>query len=294
MKNKVYQIIVDRILEAIEKGAVPPWVKPWHSRHTLPTNLISKKPYRGFNAMFLYMVSQGFESNYYLTYKQAVGLGGKVRKGEKGFPVVFWSFLEDKDEDGNPVLDSKGQPKKHVLTRYYTVFNTDQCEGLEDKVPKPEARPAVDTIKEAEEIVLRYRVNNERLKIRTGSEAFYNPALDIITVPSINDFEKAVNYYATLFHEMGHSTGHKDRLARKGVTNIDGFGTEQYGKEELIAELTASFLCGEAGFEEQIEKSSTSYIKGWIEKIKESPELLVESAQAAQKAADYVLREEEA
>jgi antirestriction protein ArdC len=298
MKNKVYDVVVDRMIEAIEGGALPPWVKPWNSvAGGTPMNLISKKPYRGFNSLLLSVCGSMFSSPYFLTYKQADALGGKVRKGEHSLPVVFWTFLEDKDDDGNVILNSKGQPKKHVLTRYYNVFNTDQVDGIEDKIPTVEKPETTDfhPDNKADEIIKNYQlqeVDSDLTIAYRGDQAFYQPTTDSITVPKPEDFTGSVNFYATLFHEMGHSTGHASRLARKGIVNNDEFGSDLYAKEELIAELTASFLCGVAGFEEAIEKNSASYLKSWLKVIKESPNMLVESAQGAQKAADYILNEE--
>jgi antirestriction protein ArdC len=299
--NKVYKVIVDRILKTIEDGGLAPWQKPWHATAggELPRNLVSKKPYRGINLLLLSCCGASYNSPYWLSFKQCSNLGGKVRKGEHSFPIIFWTFLEDKDEDGNPVLDAHGRPKKHVLIRYYNVFNTDQCEGLEGKVPEPVVveKPKFTPIESGRKIIDKYLKDQKAAGhtlgyVERGDRAFYSPAIDAVTVPEPAAFNKPVNFYATVFHELGHSTGHKDRLSRKGVTETEGFGSEPYAKEELIAELTASFLCGVAGFEEEIEKNSAAYLKGWLEAIKAAPELLVESAQAAHKAADYVLNEE--
>lgn len=291
--NKVYDVIASRIIEAIENGALPPWVKPWNSvGGGIATNLISKKAYRGVNALLLSLCSTGYDTGYFVSYKQCKTLGGTVRKGEHGFPIVFWSFLEDKDTEGHVVVDAKGNPKRHCITRFYTVFNVGQCDGLEGKyeLPKTVTISKFEAIQRGEDIIATYLEQNPELALNHGGDrACYSPSADSIQLPTAASFIGPVNYYATAFHEIGHSTGHASRLNRKGITEATGFGSDLYAKEELIAELTCTYVCGVAGFEDAIEKNSAAYLKGWMEKIKEDPALLINAAQGAQKAADYIL-----
>src|SRR5438552_1010716 len=209
-----YQIITEKIIEQLEKGAVP-WRKPW--RTILPQNLVSKKEYRGINSILLNCFP--FEHPYFLTFKQAKTLGGNVRRGEKGLPIVFWQFLEDEETE-----------EKFPLLRYYTVFNVAQCDGIAvPKLPNHNDEP----IEECERIVSGMP-NPPDIEFG-GNQAFYVPSRDLITIPARQRFDNAEEFYSTLLHEMAHSTGHISRLNRKGIHESGvGFGTEVYSQEELV------------------------------------------------------------
>ena len=290
IKKDVYQIITDRILEAMGQGQIP-WQRPWNGKELAPRNLKTKKAYRGANPFLL--MATGYASPYWLTYKQAKELGGQVKQGEKGFPVVFWKFLDAKDDKGQPELDNKGQPKKVPLLRYYTVFNVEQCEGLpEEKIPVHNAKVSEhEAIETAESIVENMPKRPEIQHGRTG--AYYRPSTDSVGMPDKDSFFNTPEYYSTLFHELGHATGHESRVGRKGVTGTDGqwssFGSVPYAKEELVAEMTASFLCGQAGILNATVNNSVAYLQSWKAKLKEDPKLFVHAAANAQKAADFIL-----
>lgn len=275
--SAVYQIITDRILGLLEKGTIP-WKKPWNSSVGLPKNLVSKKEYRGVNTFLLGALS--YEVPYFLTFNQAKELGGAPKKGEKGCPVAFWKMLDGEIKDG--------KKEKIPLLRYYTVFNVSQCEGIpESKLPKIEKRNN-NPIEDAEKIVSEMQ---KAPKVVMGmSRAAYCPSLDVVEMPDRNAFKDSESYYSTLFHELTHSTGHKSRLNRKGITEEKAsFGTQSYGKEELVAEMGASFLCGTVGIINSVIEDNAAYLAGWISRIKEDPKLVVNAAGAAQKAADFIL-----
>ena len=278
MGKSIYQIVNEKIVEQLQKGVVP-WRMPWRQAG-VPSNFISKKAYRGINVFLLAV--QGYTSPYWLSFKQCNGLGGKVRKGEHSTLVIYWKILESWKEN----TDGKRELKKVPLLRYYQVFNVEQCEGL--KLP-----PVVDGDKldfqplELAEAVVEGYLDKPELQSKEN-QAYYSPSLDIVNMPKMENFKSVSGYYASLFHELAHSTGHGDRLGRDGITASTGFGSERYSKEELVAEFGASFLCGLCGIESELENSA-SYIKGWMEKISENEKWLVCSATQGQKAVEYML-----
>lgn len=268
-----YDRITERIVALLEQGTVP-WHKPWKAKTGLPRNLITKKPYRGVNVILL--MSMEYESPFWLTYHQATELGGSVRKGEKSCPVVFWKPLKVADEES-------GDEKKIPLLRIYHVFNSSQCDGL--KLTPTANEPLVHTAKPAE-IVL----NMPRPPaIRHGmARAYYSPSDDEVGMPDRGLFEAESGYYATLFHELVHSTGHKSRLHRSTLIQNTGFGSDPYSREELIAELGSAFLCGYAEIVDQTIDNSAAYLEGWLKQLRYDRTLIVQAAAQAQKAADYI------
>jgi antirestriction protein ArdC len=280
-RSDVYQIVTDRIMDLLNRGIVP-WHKPWSTSpgsRAMPRNLSSGKPYRGINIFLLSCA--GFESPWFLTYKQAAEKGGNVRKGEKGFPVVFWKRLAVEDK-------ATGEGKLIPLLRYYTVFNVSQCEGIKDPAATPVAvPPEFSPIAEAEHVANSY-ANGPKIGHGPGG-AYYSPISDRINLPPRESFDSPAHYYATLFHELGHSTGHKDRLAREGITSSDGFGNHLYSKEELVAEMTSAMLSGISGIDgSAILDNSAAYIANWLHKLRDDRKLVVTAAAQAQKAADLI------
>lgn len=275
MSTKAYDVITDRVIEKLEAGTVP-WTKPWHGSAGMPKNLVSKKQYRGINVFLLHCL--GYESPYFLTYKQATKLGGHVRKGEKGCPVVFWKWLIKSDEDGTE--------HRLPLLRYYTVFNVCQCDGIEAPaldVPEREHNP----IEAAEQITNQMQNRPEVRHGHTG--ASYSPSEDLVRMPRPEVFDAGERYHATLFHELTHSTGHASRLDRNLDTALAPFGSPDYSREELVAEMGAAFLCGESGILDTNIEQSAAYIDGWLRKLKNDRKLVVTAAAQAQKAADFIL-----
>lgn len=273
MNIKAYERITERIVGLLEQGTVP-WHRPWSATTGLPRNLVTKRPYRGINPFML--MASGYESPHWLTFRQAIQLGGSVKKGEKACPVVFWKPLQVTDEKTE-------ESKKISLLRLYYVFNVAQCEGLKN-VPA-EDDSFVTT--EATEIVARMP---QPPTIKSGmSHAFYTPVNDIVGMPERKRFTTEDGYHATLFHELVHATGHEKRLKRQSITERNGFGSDPYCKEELIAELGSAFLCGHAGIVERTIDSSAAYIENWLTQLKSDKTLIVYAAAQAQKAADFIL-----
>ena len=276
MNNQsVYERITRRILGKLQSGVIP-WKATWRGAG-LPLNAVSKKPYRGVNILML--ASEQYDSPFWMTYKQARELGGCVRSGENGVPVIFWKWLERVEEE-------TGDKIKIPLLKHYIVFNALQCDGL-----NLEGRGEVGTgIDSCDEIVSSYLSREPGLTLQnTKSYPFYLPATDLVNVPAITSFESAEDYYNTLFHELTHSTGHRDRLDR-GLSKPSGFASEKYSKEELVAELGASFLSGIAGIENQTIEDSAGYIWGWMRALEKDATLLVHAGAQAQRAVDYILK----
>jgi antirestriction protein ArdC len=273
--STVYQIITEQILKQLEAG-VAPWHKPWATE--LPKNLVSGRAYRGINVFLL--ASQGYGSPYWLTYRQATERGGHVRKGQHGTRIVYWKVDSREVEDpDNPEEVTK---RTAILLRYYVVFNTEQCEGIE----APEPPRVVNPIGECEHIVA--RMPNPPA-FEQDSRAWYRPATDTVGMPARGSFESGEAYYSTLFHELTHSTGHPKRIGREGIERLNTFGSESYSKEELVAEMGAAMLAGVAGIERRTLANSAAYLKSWIDVLRADSRMVVFAASAAQKAADYIL-----
>lgn len=286
-KTDPYQLITDRIISLLEQG-VAPWHKTWVASggENAPKNLISKKEYNGIN--YFILSAQGYESPYWLTFNQAKDKGGHIRKGEKGTPVVFWKITEKENMKGE--IDPKtGKVKKEkfFLLRYYTVFNVEQTEGI--NYPKPEKVEVSEKERiEKAEAIINNMPNAPKISFG-GNQAFYQPSTDRVQVPAIEAYEHTEHYYGTIFHELSHSTGHKSRLDRKGISETHHFGDKEYSKEELIAEMASAFLCGRCGIEEVTLNDSASYLQNWINVLKGDKRLVILAASAAQKAANYIL-----
>ena len=285
-KIDIYQAVTDRILETLDKGTVP-WRHPIKRSSTgdgLPRSMSSGKPYRGVNIFLLAMTSwaKGYESGYWLTYKQAKQQGGQVRKGEKASLVIFWKRYATTDKES-------GEKKVVPVIRHYNVFNAEQCEGIEapDAVqPDPDAEPFVP-IDQAERIVAGY-ADGPAIEYG-GSQAFYRPGEDLVRIAVPDRFIDHESYYATLFHELAHSTGHSKRLDRGLDQKLAPFGSADYSKEELTAEMGAAFLAAAAGISPPTIDQSAAYIDGWRKKLKGDKKLVVQAAGAGQRAADHVL-----
>lgn len=281
----VYEIVADRIMKELAKGVVP-WQKPWATHADRRPVNISGRPYNGVNRILLGM--GGFSSPFFATFNQIRKAGGTVRKGEHGTPVVFFKVSER--------TNAVGDVEKFPLFRYTTAFNAEQCDGLiipesikQKFDPKLEAAAPAQKIAAAQAIV-DHMPNRPTLNIVDGGAAFYKPSTDTVTVPSLGQYTEdlAGEFYSTMFHELGHSTGHESRLNREEISNPHKFTSHTYGVEELTAELTSAFLCSEAGIDNTL-KNSAAYIGNWMNIIMESPRIIVQASSRAQKAADYIL-----
>ncbi len=276
--QKINTMITARLVERIEATNTLPWKKPWTSISLMPKNLVTQKPYRGVNVFLLHML--GYASPYFLSLKQVNAMGGKVRKGEKSCPVVFWRFVEAKEDS-----DQKG----YAMLRYYRVFNTEQCEGLpESKVPVVEIPTREHTPLEVAEHLIQSMPNLPRIN-HARTLASYSPSMDVVSMPSPEWFTTGEEYYGALFHELSHSTGHESRVGRKAIMTKNEFGSHAYSQEELVAEMTSAFLCGYAEILLCTENNQAAYLKGWLKRLKSDPTMLVKAGGEAQKAFDWIM-----
>jgi antirestriction protein ArdC len=287
----VYQAITNRLIEKLEAGCVP-WRKPWRSIGA-PRSLASKKFYRGINVWLLTV--QGYTSPYWATIRQINELGGAVPKGEKATPVVFWRIyldgVEIKAGEQEPEEEeAQEHGKRRFVLRYFSVFNTEQCDlpaAIVEKLAVPEQRQ-LDPIEACEKILA--GMPNPPEIVHAGDKAFYSPATDRVTMPPRSLFESAEEYWATLWHECaGHATGHPKRLNRDSIKEAAPFGSAVYSAEEILAEMAAAYMCGITGIENRTLDNSAAYLAGWLARLRNDRKFIVHAAAQAQKAVDYVL-----
>ena len=286
--QNTYERITEQMLRMLDEGTAP-WRKPWTTLGIKPTSLSTGKAYRGINHLMLWFVAeeQGYTSPFWGTYKQITERGGQVRKGEKSTTVVLWSQVPDrerKDENGDAVM--------RWFMKGFNVFNSEQADwqdGTAPVVPELTERSEVDVLAAAEEIVQNYLSNNGPTLTFGGDRAFYRPSSDAVRVPERSQFDGTGEFYSTLFHELGHSTGHESRLNREGVVAEHAFGDAVYSREELVAEFTAAFLCDHVGVLPAVMENSASYIAGWRRALTEDAQAVVWAAGRAQKAADFII-----
>lgn len=281
MPIDTYQEATNAILNALEKGTVP-WRHPLlgGGQDTMPKNLNTGKTYRGINLFLLALAgwSSGYESPWWLTYKQARDRGGHIRKGEKSTTVIFWKELTVTDEE-------TGKPKKIPVLRHYNAFNACQTEDVAyPAIEQPEV--AFEPLEQAEQLVTGY--SGAPAITHGGSRACYSPLTDQVHIPAPERFVDRESYYTTLFHELAHSTGHSSRLDRGLDTKLAPFGTPTYAKEELVAEFAAAGLSAATGIAPAVVDNSAAYIAGWLKALKSDKKLVVHAAGAGQKAVDWI------
>jgi len=285
MSKTAYEVVAQTIIKQLENN-VAPWRKEWIAYGYKPKSMSSGKTYKGMNFMLLTFeaMDKGYESPWWGTFKQITERGGVVTKGEKGTPVVLWKQFETENADGDK--------KKAVVMRYFTVFNAQQATWEDGKAPayeKPTARNSVEVVESAQKIMDNYFARDNAPSLAFGgNRAYYSPSRDGIQLPQQSNFVSDSSFYATAFHEMGHSTGHKSRLNRDGIVENHYFGSELYSEEELVAEFTSAFLCSETGVLPETLDNSTAYIKSWLKVLKNDPKMLVKAVGRAQKATNFI------
>ena len=290
----VYEIITNRIIDRIEKGVVP-WQSPSIARVGLPRNFSTGKPYSGINVFLL--GSQEFQSPHFLTFIQAQELGGHVRPGEKGSPVIkVGTWNRPAPEAPGTTAEGEKATGKRTFLKLYTVFNACQIDGIRfPEVPKCETFTESVCAENARRIV---EEMPSRPIIHEGRKSFphYVPDTDTVEMPSRETFRAEWRFYKTLFHELAHATGHERRLNRESLTEnrgryAVGEANKIYCLEELVAEMTAAFLGASAGIIEDGFENSAAYLQGWLQvlRVRDNRTWLIKAASEAQKAADYVL-----
>ena len=270
--STVYQEVTDSIIKQLEQGATP-WIKPWKTDSTADKNFLSQKPYQGVNRLILGLSSMvnAFDCPVWASFKQWQSIGANVRKGEKGTKIVFYSPVTKENK-------ATGESESYNLLKAYYVFNASQVDGVTIQAPTVDAKP-FNAIEAAE---LRIKLTGAVIT-HGGDSAFYAPSVDKINVPHKSSFISEASYYATVFHELTHWTGHELRCNR----NLKGrFGNPLYAFEELVAEMGAAFLCQD--YRIQGELRHAGYLQSWLKVLKEDSKAIFKAAALAQKAADYI------
>ena len=289
-RANLYDEVTARIVSELEAGRFP-WVQPWGrtggTGPGLPRNALTARTYSGVNILILWgaVIEHGYPSQGWLTFKQALEAGGAVRKGERGTTVVYADRFTPEAESEAEKASLRGnddQPNRAIwFLKRFTVFNVAQCEGLRpglaaDPTPLPER----EIVPVAEEVIAASGVD-----FRIGGDrAFYAPEPDVVQVPPQPAFFDQVNYYRTCLHELTHATGHPKRLGRD-LRNA--FGSKDYAREELVAEMGSAFLCAALGIVPTVRHAD--YIGSWLEVLREDNRAIFRAASAATKAADWLL-----
>lgn len=290
-KASLYEDITARIVADLEAGIFP-WARPWgasggNQAFALPRNAATGKAYSGINVLILWgrLFECSFASQNWLTFRQASSLGGTVRKSEKGVTVCYADRFVPKREQVDASRTGKDQQEAEgaaiPFLRRYTVFNVDQCDNLPDHCVAPaEPLPEREIVPQAEALAVATRAD-----IRIGgAKAFYSPSDDAVHMPPQPAFFEQINYYRTLFHELGHWTGHRSRLNRD---QLGAFGSKLYANEELVAELTAAFVCAALSIKPTVRHAD--YLGSWLKVLREDSRAIFRAASKASKAADFLL-----
>lgn len=278
VKKDIYQEITNQIISDLEKG-LPVWEKPWEKGFMgFPENTFYKSFYSGVNTLILWLRQSqtGFETSQWMTFLQVKKLGGKVKKREKATPIVFYKKLL--------ITDEKTEEEKTIpLLKTHAVFNLSQTEGLEHLIKKSSSKekPHFQDVEKAEELIKKSKAD---ISFAPIDRACYLPIDDKILMPKKEQFKTGERFYSTMFHELSHWTRHKSRLDRAMGGKK---GSKTYAFEELVAEISASFICCHLGFEYSTQHSA--YVKDWLEVLKEGKKAIFKASSKAQKATEFIL-----
>ncbi len=285
-RANLYDEITTRIIGELEAGRLP-WVQPWGTAGVsaplaMPKNASTGRAYSGVNVLILWgaVIARGFSCQSWLTFRQALSLGGNVRKGERGTTVVYADrFIPD--DEKRRARETGDDAQAIPFLKRFTVFSTDQCEGLpEELATAPPPMPERLILPEVEALI---RASGADVRLG-GDKAFYAPGPDYIQVPRPEAYFEPINWHRTALHELSHWSGAPRRLGR----DLSGdFGSKLYAKEELIAEISAAFVCATLGITPTVRHSD--YIASWLDVLREDNRAIVRAASAASKAADYLL-----
>jgi antirestriction protein ArdC len=282
----LYQEITDKIIAELEAGRVP-WVQPWRTAAanaplTMPKNASTDRRYSGINELILWgaVIEHGFFGQSWLTFRQALGLGGNVRKGERGTTVVYADRFVP-DDERRRAAETGDHAQAIPFLKRFTVFNTDQCNGLPEDIAKAAPPPPPGSIEPQAEMLIAATSADFRIG---GARACYNTTGDFVQVPPPQAYFEPINWHRTAFHELSHWSGATSRLAR----NLTGsFGSKSYAREELVAEMAGAFVCASLGIVPTVRHAD--YIGSWLEVLREDNRAVVRAASAASKAADFLL-----
>lgn len=285
-RTSLYDEITGKIIGELEAGRAP-WIQPWGTAAAkaplaMPRNAATGRHYSGINVLILWgaVIEHGFPGQSWFTFRQALALGGNVRKGERGTTVVYADrFVPDDEKRRARETDEETQTIPFL--KRFTVFNAAQCEGLPDHVTIVTPPPAPGLIEPRVEALIRATGIDFRIG---GNRAFYVPALDYVQVPPPQAYFEPINWHRTALHELGHATGHPSRLGRDMAGS---FGSKKYAFEELVAEINAAFCCASLGIVPTVRHAD--YIGSWLDVMREDNRAIVRAASQANKAADWLL-----
>lgn len=301
----VYQLVTDRVIAGLKEKGLS-WFKSWtdkYGNHLAPINRATGNEYRGVNIFLLNScaVCNGYESNEWVSFKQAQDLGGSVKKGEKSTETIYWMISYKNKETGvfyanKKKLEEAGfserdkNIQKFFTPKIWRVFNIEQCDNIQPSrvMKKVEEKSENQVIEDAFAV---YTNMLKKPELRHGGVgAYYMPNKHLINMPEIDSFVSSDDYYHVLFHEMIHSTGHETILNRKTLVESHGFGSDNYSKEELVAEIGAEFLSSIIGLNPKSdEKNSQAYINGWVKQLTDHPKMVLQASQQSTKAVEYIL-----
>ena len=285
-RASLYQEITDRIIAELEAGSAP-WVQPWGTAAAkaplaMPRNASTGRPYSGINVLILWgaVIEHGFPGQSWLTFRQALSLGGAVRKGEHGVTVVYADRFVPNDEKKR--ARETGQDAQTIpFLKRFTLFNAAQCENLPEHLVVTSPPPPPGLIEPKIEALIKAAGIDFRIG---GDRAFYVPAHDYVRVPPPQAYFEPINWHRTALHECSHATGAPHRLNR----DCSGaFGSKKYAFEELVAEISAAFCCAALGIAPTVRHAD--YIGSWLEVLREDNRAIVRAASQASKAADFLL-----
>ncbi|MBC7152945.1 MAG: DUF1738 domain-containing protein [Rhizobium sp.] len=285
-RTNLYDDITDKIIAELEEGRLP-WVQPWGTAAAkaplaMPRNAATSRQYSGINVLILWgaVVQHGYPSQHWLTFRQALSLGGNVRKGERGTTVVYADRFTPEDEKRRARETGENASSIPFLKRF-TVFNAAQCENLPDDIAVEAPPPPPGMIEPRVEALIKATGIDFRIG---GNRAFYVPSLDYVQVPPPQAYFEPINWHRTALHEMSHASGHPSRLARD---QSGSFGSKAYYVEEVIAELSSAYCCASLGIVPTVRHAD--YIGAWIDTMRSDNRVIVRAASQASKAADWLL-----
>jgi antirestriction protein ArdC len=284
-RTNFYEDVTNKIIADLEAGCVP-WVQPWGTAAAkaplaMPENAATRRRYSGINVLILWgaVIKQGFSSQSWLTFRQALSLGGHIRKGERGTTIVYADRFVP-HEERKRAIEGGDEAQAIPFLKRFTVFNTDQCDGLTaDTARAP--MPLPHMIEPQVEALIRASGVDFRIG---GDKAFYCRSRDYVQVPPPAVYFEPINWHRTALHELAHASGHSSRLNR----DLSGaFGTRKYAFEEIIAEIASAFCCASLGIVPTVRHAD--YIGSWLKVLREDNRAIVRAASQASKVADYLL-----
>ena len=285
-RTKFYNDVTNKIIAELEKGRFP-WVQPWDApsvkaQLAMPKNASTNRAYSGINVLILWgeVIEKAYTGQSWLTFRQALALGGHVRKGQRGTTVVYADRFVP-DDAKRRAAQSGGEARAIPFLKRFTVFNTDQIDNLPDEIATAAPPPPPGTIEPRVEALIQATGIDFRIG---GNRAFYMPTQNYVQVPPPPAFFEPINWHRTALHELGHASGHSSRLNR----DLSGsFGSRRYAFEELVAEMNAAFCCASLGITPTVRHAD--YLASWLEVLREDNRAIVRAASLASKAADYLL-----